>query len=88
MRVDKKELQRTIAMAMADHWENGLPVVPAKLRLAINSLKDQAHGVLPQDSVVLIALLQKKQNSGVRKILRNKKVTPEAFAFALRDALS
>jgi hypothetical protein len=87
MRVDKQELHRAITMARADHWENGLPVVSAKLRLAINSLKDQARGSLPQDSEVLIALLQKKQNSGVRKILRNKKVTLEAFAFALRDAL-
>lgn len=88
MRVGKQELRQAIAMAMAEHWENGLPVIPAKLRLALNSLKNQSRGALPRDSEILIALLKKKQNRGVRRILGDDKVTLEAFAFALRDALS
>lgn len=88
MQITEKNLNRVIELAVADHWENGLPEVRAKLRLAINSLFMQAHGKFPQDGESLHKLLKKRTNARIRDILRNEKITVEAFAFAIRDALA
>ena len=88
MKVTKSELERALNLALGPTWQDGLPVVPAKLRLAVNSLMDQARKDLPRDPQELLTLLQKKNNRGIRKMLNCKKITAEAFAFAIRDALS
>ncbi len=88
MQISKKNLERALEMALSVHWENGLPKVRAKLRLAINSLLMQSHSKFPQDGESLHKLLRKRANARIRNILRNEEITVEAFAFAIRDALS
>lgn len=87
MEITEKELEKAVKMATSEHWENGLPKVEAKLRLAINSLNQQTRGNWPRDGKGLYDLIRKKTNKGVRRILRSDNVTTEAFAFAIRDAL-
>ena len=88
MQVTKKELGKALKLAHAEHWEDGLPTVTAKLRLAVNSLLAQCNSSLQQSPEDLLTLIQKKRNVGVRQILQDNRITTEALAFAIRDALS
>lgn len=88
MDINQNELDRALRMAFAEHWDNGLPVVPAKLRLVINSLMNQNNGSLPRDPSELSQLIQKKNNKKIRRILTDEKITGVSLAFAIRDAIS
>ncbi len=88
MHITEEELEKAIKMATSPRWENGLPKVRAQLRLAVNSLLKQSRGNLPRDGQAIHQLIRKKANKGIRDILRREEVTVEAFAFAVRDALS
>lgn len=88
MKTDKQNLQKAIELAFADHWENGLPQVSASLRMIINSLMHQTSGNLPREPESLLRLIRQPQNRKIKKMLGCKKITPEALAFAIRDALS
>ncbi len=88
MKINQNELDRALGMAFAEHWDNGLPVVPAKLRLVINSLMTQTNGNLPRDPSEFSRLIQKKNNKKIRRILTDEKITDASLAFAIRDAIS
>lgn len=88
MQINQNELDRALKMAFAEHWDNGLPEVPAKLRLVINSLMTQTKGNLPRDPLEFSRLIQKRNNRKIRRILADKKITDVSLAFAIRDAIS
>lgn len=88
MKIVQSEFESALKMAFAEHWDNGLPDVPAKLRLVINSLMTQTKGNLPRNPSEFIRLIQKKNNKKIRRILTNKKITGVSLAFAIRDAIS
>ena len=88
MKISQNELDLALKMAFAEHWDNGLPEVPAKLRLVINSLMTQANGNLPRNPSEFIQLIKKKNNRKIRRILTDEKITEASLAFAIRDALS
>ena len=88
MKITEKNLKKVIELAFSTHWENGLPPVRAKLRLVVNSLFKQSNNVFPKDGKTLHTILKKGSNARIRQILREDEVTVEAFAFAIRDALS
>ena len=86
MEITEKNVRFVLERALAEHWGSSIPIVHARLRLAINSLLDQEGGVFNGDPQDLILILRKKQNSGIRQILEENDV--EAVAFAIRDALN
>ncbi|PIR85892.1 hypothetical protein COU14_01855 [Candidatus Kaiserbacteria bacterium CG10_big_fil_rev_8_21_14_0_10_44_10] len=88
MKITENNLNAVAKLAHGPHWENGLPSVRAKLRLVVNSLIKQSSNDFPKDGKSLHTLLKKGSNTRIRKILREDEVTVEAFAFAIRDALS
>lgn len=88
MNITEMELEKAVKMAISERWENGLPTVRARLRLAVNSLHQQSRGNFPRDGKSLYFLIRKKSNGGIREILKRDDVSVEAFAFAIRDALS
>ena len=88
MKITEKNLNTVVELAHGPHWENGLTSVRAKLRLVVNSLMKQSNNDFPTDGKSLHALLKKGPNTRIRKILSEDEVTVEAFAFAIRDALS
>ncbi len=84
MELTVENLGGVLKKAMLVHWEGNIPIVPARLRIAVDSLKSQNGRFWELQPDELIALIEQKQNKGVRAILQEYPI--DTVAFAIRDA--
>lgn len=86
MYIEEKDIAEALRLAHANHWPNGIPIVRAQVRLAINSLLTHDRFLFKKNAHEITKVLRMKKNSGIRKILKNTSV--EAFAFGIYSALN
>lgn len=86
MDIHLKEIRSALALIESHNWSHRVPVVRANVRLAVNSLLAYDRHLFSRSAEEILAVLCKKRNTKIRKILRNTSV--ESFAFGIYSALN
>lgn len=86
MKIEVRDIEEALRLAKANHWPNGIPVVRARVRLAINSLLSHDHDLFNKNPKEVTEVLRRGKNAGIRKILKDTSV--ESFAFGIYSALN
>jgi hypothetical protein len=81
MEISEDSFREAIRLASCK-WENGIPIVRARLRLAVNQLVSQ--GARLDDADELFVLVTSGRYERFKKIIESTDM--RAFAFAVRDA--
>jgi hypothetical protein len=75
-----KNITEALQLANANQWPNGIPVVKARVRLAINSLLAHDRDLFKKTPEDITKTLRQPKNKGIRKILKDTSTASVAFA--------